>query len=315
MAHARTQAPRHFHQQFVAGDMTERVVDDLEAVQVDQQQAHLMAQAPRVLERTFGAPHQLAPVGQAGERIEVGQMADLVLGQAPVGHVLDDAGVADQVAVLVELRLGLGVHDALAAVRQGNGDVGRQHRAVAHHIVQDVDEGAPVFGGQHAQHALEIELLPGLHAEHTQPLDREHRAAVVAPPVEAAHAGKILRAGQLGLAALELLAGARGTQQVAQPPGQQAPLVGLDEEVGGADLVGAVDGGIVVQAGEHQHRHGLETRQVAHGAAGLEAVHAGHQGVEHHHVGQPVGQDLDGALAAGGFGDGKTPFPQGDRGQ
>ena len=45
------QPARHLHQQFVAGAVAQRVVDDLEAVQVDQQQRHLVAEAARVLER------------------------------------------------------------------------------------------------------------------------------------------------------------------------------------------------------------------------------------------------------------------------
>ena len=130
VAHAGAQAARHFHQQFVAGGVAERVVDDLEAVQVDQQQRALVAQAARVFERALGAPDQLAAVGQAGQRVEVGQVADLVLGHAAVGHVLHDAGVADAVAVFVELGLGLDVDDALAAVEQRHRHVGGQHRAV-----------------------------------------------------------------------------------------------------------------------------------------------------------------------------------------
>ena len=120
MAHAAAQAPRHLDQQLVAGAVAERVVDDLEAVEVDQQQRDLVAEAAAVLERPLGAPDQLAPVRQAGERVEVGEVADPVFGDAPVGHVLHDAGVAEQVAVLVELGLGLDVDDAVAAVEQAS---------------------------------------------------------------------------------------------------------------------------------------------------------------------------------------------------
>jgi hypothetical protein len=128
-------------------------------------------------------------------------------------------------------------------------------------------------------------------AEHAQRLGRQHHRAAAAraaaAPVEAAHARQILRARQLGLAALELDARARRAQQVAQPPGQQAPLVGLDEEVGGAGLVGAGDRRLVVEAGQHQHRHVLEAGHGAQLGAGLEAVQPRHHRVQHDDVRRP----------------------------
>jgi hypothetical protein len=51
VAHAGAQPARHLHQQFVAGAVAQRVVDDLEAVQVDQQQRHLVLHAARLLQR------------------------------------------------------------------------------------------------------------------------------------------------------------------------------------------------------------------------------------------------------------------------
>ena len=244
--------------------VAERVVDDLEAVEVDQQQRHLVAEAARVLERALGAPDQLAPVRQAGQRVEVGQVADLVFGQAPVGHVLHDAGVADQVAVLVELGLGLDVDDALAAVEQRHRDVGGQHRAVLQHLVQQRAAGrarprrAPCAAGCAA-----VRLLVRAEAEHAQAL----RARTARPAVRPLRQSKLpMRARSCARASLDLLRSssmprARGTQQVAQAPGQQAPLGGLDEEVGRAGLVGAGDRRVVVQAGQHQHRQRLEAGQ------------------------------------------------------
>ena len=315
MAHARAQAPGDFHQQLVAGAVAERVVDDLEAVEVDQQQRDLVAEPAAVLERALGAPDQLAPVRQAREGVEVREMADPVLGKASVRDVLDDAGVADQVAVLVELRLRLDVDDALAAVDEAGVDVGREHRASVDRAVGELQEGLALLLRHHPQQAAEGRLVARAEAEHAQALDREHRAVLAAPPVEAAHAGEVLRARQARLAALELDAGARGPQQVAQTPGEQAPLARLDEEVGGAGLVGAGDRGVVVEAGQHQHRQRLEAGQDTQLATGLEAVEAGHDGVEDDDVGQPVGQNLDGRLASRRLGDREALILQRDRGQ
>ena len=67
----------------------------------------------------------------------------------------------------------------------------------------------------------------------------------------------------------------------------------LDEEVGGADLVGAGDRGVVVEAGQHQHRQRFEAGQVAQLAAGLEAVEARASSASSTTTsGMPVGQQL-----------------------
>jgi hypothetical protein len=75
--------------------------------------------------------------------------------------------------------------------------------------------------------------MPGrrrAEAEHAQALDREHRPAVAAPPVEAAHAREVLRAREARLAALELGARARRAQQVAQRPASRLHWVDLTKK-------------------------------------------------------------------------------------
>ena len=181
---------------------------------------------------------------------------------------------------------------------QARVDVGREHGAAVHRAVRQLEEGLALVFRHHAQQAAERRLVARAEAEHAQALDREHRAVLAAAPVEAAHAREVLRARQARLAALELDPRARRAQQVAQAPGEQAPLRRLDEEVGGAGFVGARDRGVVVEAGQHQHRQRFEAGQDAQLAAGLEAVEAGHDGVEHDDVGQPVGEDADRRLAA-----------------
>ena len=71
----------------------------------------VLDQPARMFERAFGAPDQLAAVRQPGQGVEIGQVADAVFGHAPIGDVLDDAGVADGLALLVEFGLGLDVYD------------------------------------------------------------------------------------------------------------------------------------------------------------------------------------------------------------
>src|SRR6185369_7171671 len=250
-----------------------------------------------------------------GQGVEVGEVADAVLGETPVGDVLDDPGVADQVAVFVELGLGLDVDDPLAAVDEARVDVGREHGAAVHRAMRELDEGAALVLGDHSQQGAKRRLVADAETEHAQTLDREMRAVLAAPPVEAAHPRQVLGAGEARLAALELDAGARGAQQVAQAAGEQAPLRRLDEEVGCAGFIRARDRSVVVEAGQHQDRQRLEAGQRAQLAAHLEAVEPRHDGVEDDDVGQPVGQHAHRLLAARRLGDVEALVLERDRGQ
>ena len=80
-AHALLEPRRDLGEQSIAGGVAERVVDVLEAVEVEPEHRHQLAVA-------LGAGHgavemlvELKPVGQAGQRIVHGEIADLVLGQ------------------------------------------------------------------------------------------------------------------------------------------------------------------------------------------------------------------------------------------
>jgi hypothetical protein len=85
------QPHRHLLQHLVAGPMTERVVDGLETVEVDQEHANARVSRQGGFDVTLEQP----PVGQAGERIVHGQM--LVLGDVPA-KVVDDAAVSTAMA-------------------------------------------------------------------------------------------------------------------------------------------------------------------------------------------------------------------------
>jgi len=65
----RAEAARDLDEQLVAVIVAERVVDLLEAVEVDEQERGGAARAPRVGDRTLRAPVQEHAVGQAGERV------------------------------------------------------------------------------------------------------------------------------------------------------------------------------------------------------------------------------------------------------
>ncbi len=75
-------------EQLVAAGMTERVVDLLELVEIDEQQRRELIGAVRQLEQAFDLVAEIDPVGQLGQFVEARQMADLGFGGAALGDVL-----------------------------------------------------------------------------------------------------------------------------------------------------------------------------------------------------------------------------------
>ena len=93
--HAALQPARHFLQQQVAVVVAQGVVDELEVVEVDEQQRAVLALACAGGAGLLHAVEQHAAVGQAGERVDEGQVADLLLGVAARGDVfVGDDGAA-----------------------------------------------------------------------------------------------------------------------------------------------------------------------------------------------------------------------------
>ena len=94
-AQHRLQAPRHVHQQLVAGLVAERVVHHLEAVEVEVH--HREALLGMALHARDGAVQLLVEVhavGELREAVVVGVVVELGLGAAPGAHVL---GLHDEV--------------------------------------------------------------------------------------------------------------------------------------------------------------------------------------------------------------------------
>ena len=87
LPHAAAQAPGGFHQECIAVVVAQGVVHLFEVVQVHEQHRELFAVAPVALDFLFDAVAQHAPVGQAGERVKVGVLADLRLGLLAGGDV------------------------------------------------------------------------------------------------------------------------------------------------------------------------------------------------------------------------------------
>ena len=73
---------RDFPQQLVAGRMPERVVDSLEAVEVDQQQSKA-AQSRSLVDALAQPLLQQVAVSEAGQRVVIGTMRELFLQPCP----------------------------------------------------------------------------------------------------------------------------------------------------------------------------------------------------------------------------------------
>src|SRR5579863_4114601 len=81
-----TQPGRHRLQQLIPDGMTERIVDTLEFVDVDVEHGELTATLDTLKLQFEPFPEQGA-VWQVGERVVVGKMGDLLLGNPSLGDV------------------------------------------------------------------------------------------------------------------------------------------------------------------------------------------------------------------------------------
>ena len=111
LANRRAQALRHGLEQSIADRVAERVVDRLEAVDVDHEHGKLFAAAPQPRERLVALLHEQRAVGEVGEAVVARHMRHLGLDAFLRGDVLMDR---DPAAVA----LGLMHHRDHAAVAQ-----------------------------------------------------------------------------------------------------------------------------------------------------------------------------------------------------
>ncbi len=88
LAHAHEDAARHRLQQAVAQLVAERVVDGLEAVEVEEEHGELRAVAVRLRDGLLDAVAQQHAVGQPRERVVVRHVRDALLGELALGDVI-----------------------------------------------------------------------------------------------------------------------------------------------------------------------------------------------------------------------------------
>src|SRR4051794_29966323 len=94
--------------------MAKRVVDVLEVVQVDQQQCHLFTRTTGTCQRLAHALAQEIAIGQAGQLVVVGQIADALFGPFLGPDLPPDATVAYEPIFTVDNRYTACTHPDLA---------------------------------------------------------------------------------------------------------------------------------------------------------------------------------------------------------
>jgi hypothetical protein len=78
-------------EQLVAGRMAQRVVDDFEAIEVEKHHRQRMLHPPRVRQRDREPVAEEAAIRQAGQRIVIGLILDLLFHPLALGDVARDA--------------------------------------------------------------------------------------------------------------------------------------------------------------------------------------------------------------------------------
>ena len=93
-AHGADDAAAGLDQQLVADCMPHAIVDQLEAIEVEEQHGEAgVGVAARAADRARQPFQQLHPVGQAGQRIVGGLVGQLALGAHALAHLLDQLGI------------------------------------------------------------------------------------------------------------------------------------------------------------------------------------------------------------------------------
>src|SRR2546428_486477 len=105
IAHDQSEPLADLAKKRIADWVAQRVVDVLEAIEIDHEQsASLLAVGGVAQGFIKRLPHHRA-VGQAGQRIEAGEARDLALRPALLGEVGADAAEAEEAPALIEDRV------------------------------------------------------------------------------------------------------------------------------------------------------------------------------------------------------------------
>ena len=143
----------HLDQELVAGAVAERVVHELEVVEVDVEHRDAVPGRSRARQSDLEVLREEVAVRKAGQRVVVGEVPEPLLGELSLGDV-------EQVALAVERLAGRVAHDHRLVVHP-------HHRPVGPHDAVLADErGAVDPGGlEPVEHAATVVLVDDLAEE------------------------------------------------------------------------------------------------------------------------------------------------------
>ena len=295
----RFDAARRLDDQLVARGMAEGLVELGEAVEVEERDMHLGRRGGRLLDGQTQPAQELGAIGQAGEAVAGGQPLDLLQAPALVGLVAHDTTQQPDMPGDIELGLALGQDMAQFATGCAQAELRPDAATAAHAVSHGLEERQAVLGLEQFHELVLADLIAiGAQAKHLEAARGTAQHPRDDIEVEGSHTGGGVDPGEAIGREVEFAADAAAAHQMADALGKQHPVGGLDEEVGGAGLVGGADGVVILETGQHQDGDARAGRGPADGLAGLEAIHTRHHGVDEDDVGGRSGQRVDQGLPA-----------------
>ena len=151
------QPVRDQRQQLVARQVTQRVVDELEAVEIDVQRGEGAPALDAALEPRPHGGSEGDAVGQLGQRIVRGEEVHPILGQLGLGHVRHEAAKAGEPALAVVERLAAhGQPARLVAPRRDRQQEIVERDLGAERLEQSLRDRVALLGNDHAHEAREV---------------------------------------------------------------------------------------------------------------------------------------------------------------
>ncbi len=134
----------HTLDDLVAGGEAQGIVDQLEPVEIDQHHGEQLAGATRPLDRLGHAVVEQEPVGQAGQRVVVGEAAQGLLGLLAAGQVAHHQHDHAPLALLGEAGLDLDRHQLAGPAAQG--ELQRHPPGRSSQALEEAGPGSPPGG-------------------------------------------------------------------------------------------------------------------------------------------------------------------------
>ena len=166
-------------QQRVADAVSLAVIDRLEVVEIDEQEAHAPARAATALQRMRQAIHEEPAVGKSRERIVIGVPFQLRACRGQFGNVFGDSKDEFRNAVFVQQGNNGSAQLARRAIPGDEGDDGLGSQQLARHTGANGIHGAIEVGRNSFAHCLVDDVVPGVTRDALGSLVPDYDTAIV----------------------------------------------------------------------------------------------------------------------------------------